>query len=376
LHAGGQYEWDSAAPVVVARAAGLHTSRIDGSPLVYNQPDPLLPDLVVCRPEFADAGTRRHRRLTPHSTLWRMSNPTLRVLADLPQQPVSLSESTLILIDCQNTYTRGGDGTRWRARKPSTRPPCCSTGPRSAGIPIIHIQHDDGPDSLYDIEGESGAIVPRVAPQNGEPVVVKNYPNSFVQTDLDEVLKTANASNLLLVGFMTHMCVNSTARGACNLGYSPTVVASATATRALPGVVTPRCPQKKTMQAASLAADGRPVRCRGAGRVGYPGLIRLAEFAHANVGQAEYAVRGHGGSWPPSTTVVLVTTDDLAKAQGIPPQVPRRHPDGSAQRPSGAQPPRPRRRLCAGPPRRRHQHRRRAALHRRSAGQCARHRPR
>jgi 3'(2'), 5'-bisphosphate nucleotidase len=55
VHAGGQYEWDSAAPVAVARAAGLHTSRIDGSPLVYNQPDPLLPDLVVCRPEFADA---------------------------------------------------------------------------------------------------------------------------------------------------------------------------------------------------------------------------------------------------------------------------------------------------------------------------------
>jgi 3'(2'), 5'-bisphosphate nucleotidase len=55
VHAGGQYEWDSAAPVAVARAAGLHTSRIDGSPLEYNRPDPLLPDLVVCRPEFADA---------------------------------------------------------------------------------------------------------------------------------------------------------------------------------------------------------------------------------------------------------------------------------------------------------------------------------
>ena len=55
VHAGGQYEWDSAAPVAVARAAGLHTSRLDGSPLTYNSPDPLLPDLVVCRPELADA---------------------------------------------------------------------------------------------------------------------------------------------------------------------------------------------------------------------------------------------------------------------------------------------------------------------------------
>lgn len=55
VHAGGQYEWDSAAPVAVARAAGLHTSRIDGSPLVYNQRDSKLPDLIVCRPELADA---------------------------------------------------------------------------------------------------------------------------------------------------------------------------------------------------------------------------------------------------------------------------------------------------------------------------------
>jgi 3'(2'), 5'-bisphosphate nucleotidase len=54
VHAGGQYEWDSAAPVAVARAAGLHTSRIDGSPLAYNQPDVLLPDLLVCRPELAE----------------------------------------------------------------------------------------------------------------------------------------------------------------------------------------------------------------------------------------------------------------------------------------------------------------------------------
>lgn len=54
VHAGGQYEWDSAAPVVVARAAGLFTSRIDGSPLRYNQDDVYLPDLVVCRPELAE----------------------------------------------------------------------------------------------------------------------------------------------------------------------------------------------------------------------------------------------------------------------------------------------------------------------------------
>jgi nicotinamidase-related amidase len=66
-------------------------------------------------------------------------------------------------------------------------------------------------------------------------------------------LKTAGASNLVLAGFMTHMCVNSTARGAFSLGYAPTVVASATATRALPGLGDETV-SAAAMQSASLAA--------------------------------------------------------------------------------------------------------------------------
>jgi 3'(2'), 5'-bisphosphate nucleotidase len=54
LHSGGQYEWDNCAPAAVARAYGLHCSRIDGSPLVYNREDVYLPDLLICRPELAD----------------------------------------------------------------------------------------------------------------------------------------------------------------------------------------------------------------------------------------------------------------------------------------------------------------------------------
>jgi 3'(2'), 5'-bisphosphate nucleotidase len=53
IHAGGQYEWDSAAPAAVALAAGVHASRIDGTPLAYNQKDPTLPDILVCQPELA-----------------------------------------------------------------------------------------------------------------------------------------------------------------------------------------------------------------------------------------------------------------------------------------------------------------------------------
>lgn len=182
-----------------------------------------------------------------------MSEPhTLRALAGLPLDPVSLADSVLVLIDCQNTYTRGVmelDGVQPALDEAAT----LLDRARTAGIPVVHIQHDDGPGSLYDIEGESGAIVDRVAPRNGEAVVVKNYPNSFVKTDLDDILKSVDASHLVLAGFMTHMCVNSTARGAFNLGYAPTVVAAATATRTLPGVGGESVPAQ-ALHTASLAA--------------------------------------------------------------------------------------------------------------------------
>jgi nicotinamidase-related amidase len=180
-----------------------------------------------------------------------MANPTLRALSELPLEPVSLAQSTLVMIDCQNTYTRGVmelEGVQAALDEAAI----LLDRARTAGIPIIHVQHSDGPGSLYDIEGESGAIVERVAPREGETVVVKQFPNSFVQTDLDEKLKALGAQNLVLTGFMTHMCVNSTARGGFNLGYAPTVVASATATRALPGPGGESVPAA-AMQAASLA---------------------------------------------------------------------------------------------------------------------------
>jgi nicotinamidase-related amidase len=177
---------------------------------------------------------------------------TLRAMAGLPLQPPSLADSTLILVDCQNTYTRGVmelEGVQAALDEAAA----LLDRARSAGIPVIHIQHDDGPGSLYDISSESGAIVSRVAPRDGEPVVVKNYPNSFVQTPLDDHLKSVGAQNLVVAGFMTHMCINSTARGAFNLGYAPTVVAGATATRALPGVDGGAIPAA-ALQDASLAA--------------------------------------------------------------------------------------------------------------------------
>ncbi|MBI5338056.1 MAG: cysteine hydrolase [Mycolicibacterium rufum] len=176
---------------------------------------------------------------------------SMRALSGLPLTPVGLDESVLVMIDCQNTYTHGVmeldgvDAALDEAAELLDRA-------RTAGIPVIHIQHDDGPGSLYDIHGETGAIVDRVAPRDDEPIVVKNYPNAFVQTELSDRLESLGVQNLVLAGFMTHMCVNSTARGAFNLGYAPTVVAAATATRALPGLDQETVPAS-AIQAASLA---------------------------------------------------------------------------------------------------------------------------
>jgi len=123
---------------------------------------------------------------------------------------------------------------------------------REAGTPVIHIAHDAGPGSLYDVEAESGKIASQVAPISGEPTIVKNFPNSFAQTDLHERLQKLGIGNLIVVGFMTHMCVSSTARGAFDLGYRTTVVGNATATRDLP-TAGGQVVQAATLREAALA---------------------------------------------------------------------------------------------------------------------------
>lgn len=158
---------------------------------------------------------------------------TLRAVAGLGATPNRLADSALVMIDCQNTYRMGVmelEGVE-AALEEGER---LLASARSLGVPIVHIQHDAGPGSPYDITAEIGRFADRVAPRPGEPVIVKHYPNSFVGTNLDEHLKKLGVAKLVLGGFMTHMCVNSTARGAFNLGYGVTVVARATASRALP----------------------------------------------------------------------------------------------------------------------------------------------
>ncbi|RZT88825.1 nicotinamidase-related amidase [Pseudonocardia sediminis] len=156
---------------------------------------------------------------------------TLRGLMGLPATPAPLSESALIMVDLQNTYTEGImklDNVEPALEEAAT----LLDRARSAGAKVIHIQHDAGEGSPYDVKADIGAIHSSVAPRDGESIIIKNFPSSFVGTDLQAQL--GDIQNLVLAGFMTHMCINSTARSGFSLGFAPTVVAAATATRSLP----------------------------------------------------------------------------------------------------------------------------------------------
>ena len=121
-----------------------------------------------------------------------MAPQTLRQVAGLPEQPTALRDAALVLIDCQNTYREGimrlvgveeavAEAARLLRRA------------RDAGIPIIHIQHDSGPGSPYDVSARIGRISDEVAPGAGEPVIIKHYPNSFIETDLEQRLRSQSA---------------------------------------------------------------------------------------------------------------------------------------------------------------------------------------
>ncbi|MER5392513.1 isochorismatase family protein [Saccharopolyspora sp. NPDC002686] len=182
-----------------------------------------------------------------------MSTPskTLRDVIGLDGQPPRLSESALVLIDVQNTYRTGVmalDGAE-EAVAAAAR---LLERARAAGTPVVHVVNDGGEGSPYDIRAHIGAICDEVAPIDGEPVVVKQFPNSFHATELEKTLHDLGviSGDLVLAGFMTHMCVTFTAQGAFNLGYRPTVVADATATRSLSAPDGTAVPSAALQQAA------------------------------------------------------------------------------------------------------------------------------
>jgi len=158
---------------------------------------------------------------------------TLLQMAGADLTPSKLSESTLLIIDAQNEYRSGAlplHGVDAAVQEIAA----LLKRARGAGAPVVHVQHKGRPGGAFDLEDERGRIMREVAPECEEAVVQKPLPNSFADTDLAERLKAANRKQLIVTGFMTHMCVSSTARAALDHGYRVTIPAAACATRDLP----------------------------------------------------------------------------------------------------------------------------------------------
>ncbi|MFC9974660.1 cysteine hydrolase family protein [Spirillospora sp. NPDC127200] len=165
------------------------------------------------------------------------SSATLRQVVGLDNEPPRLGGSALIMIDYQNTYTTGVMALEGAEQALAAGARLLERA-RAAGAPVVHIVNDGGEGTPYDVNAPIGSINDRVAPAEGEPVVVKGFPNAFHETELEKTLHDlgfapGSGKDLVLAGFMTHMCVAFTAQGAFNLGYRPTVVADTTATRPL-----------------------------------------------------------------------------------------------------------------------------------------------
>ncbi|GAA1666232.1 cysteine hydrolase family protein [Glycomyces endophyticus] len=195
-----------------------------------------------------------------------MGATTLREIIGLDQAPASLSDATLILVDYQNTYTRGVmELEGWEPALDAAAD--LLDRARRAGATVVHVVNDGGP-GPYDYRAEIGQIHPRVAPAEGEAVVVKSVPDAFVGTELGAVVDAAGHGDVVVAGFMTHMCVQFTAQGAFLRGNRPTVVADACATRPLGTAVAETGAAALHEAALATVADLYGVVVRTAGDLG------------------------------------------------------------------------------------------------------------
>lgn len=165
-----------------------------------------------------------------------MTEPrTLLQMAGALRPPAKLADSTLLLIDCQREYV---DGRLPLVGVAAALAECRRLlgAARASGAPVVHVVHQGQRGGLFDPEASGGAVADEVAPRAGETIVAKRLPNSFAGTDLQAVLAKLDRKDIVVGGFMTHMCVSATVRAALDLGWRSTVVATAAATRDLPAV--------------------------------------------------------------------------------------------------------------------------------------------
>lgn len=145
-------------------------------------------------------------------------------------------ETALVLIDIQKDYFPGGRMELSGMEEAAANALLALDAFRDAGREVIHIRHETlRPGATFFIPGTEGAeFHPRFRPHPGETEVLKHYPNSFRETGLDGILRSKGISRLVVVGAMTSMCVDATARAAFDLGYEVELLHDACAARALP----------------------------------------------------------------------------------------------------------------------------------------------
>lgn len=159
---------------------------------------------------------------------------SLLQMAGAPLTPSPLDKSALVLIDIQREYSEGGLKLPGVEEAAGVAAELLALA-RTNGVPVFHIVHHGRPGgALFDPLGPMSEPMAAVAPRDGEAVVAKGLPNAFAKTDLDVLLKKTGRSELIVAGFMTHLCVSATVRAALDLGYRTTLVAGAAATRDLP----------------------------------------------------------------------------------------------------------------------------------------------
>ena len=141
----------------------------------------------------------------------------------------------VIVVDLQNEYLPGGKLPLVGIEGAVATAAGVIDAARSSGEPVIFIRHEGtGADSPIFTPGtENVEIIPAVLPQEQEPVIVKHYPNSFRETGLKSLLDEQGIQEVVVVGAMSHMCIDATARAAADFGYAVTVVEDACATRDL-----------------------------------------------------------------------------------------------------------------------------------------------
>lgn len=145
-----------------------------------------------------------------------------------------MADIALLIIDLQNDYFPGGRMELEGAEAAAANAARILNQFRSRKRSIIHVRHlSVRPGATFFLPGSEGAeIREAVRPAAGEAVIEKNFPNSFRQTALQELLKEKGVEHLVVAGMMTHMCVDASVRAAADLGYRVTLLADACATRA------------------------------------------------------------------------------------------------------------------------------------------------